>query len=47
MFDRDQAKAYLERELLIGSGAGGRGIVSQSFFQSLGKEIHELEEDDI
>jgi hypothetical protein len=47
MFDGDQTKAYFEREFLIGSGAGGRGIVSQSFFRSLGKEVHELQEDDI
>jgi hypothetical protein len=31
----------------MGTGTGGRGLVAESFFRSLGKTLHEIEDEDI
>jgi hypothetical protein len=46
-FDREETDRYFERELQVGKGAGGRGIVADSFFRSLGIDKLDLSEDDI
>jgi hypothetical protein len=45
-FDREETIQYFEREVLMGTGTGGRGLVAESFFRSLGKTLHEIEEKD-
>jgi hypothetical protein len=47
IFDREETNNYLELEITHGSGSGGRGIVGDSFFRSLGKEVDKLDDEDI
>jgi hypothetical protein len=37
--DCEQTRTYFERELVIRNGAGGRGIVSESFFDPLERKF--------
>jgi hypothetical protein len=46
-FDREETIRYFEREVLMGTGTGGRGLVAKSFFRLLGKKLHEIEDKDI
>jgi hypothetical protein len=46
-FDREETIQYFEREVLMATGTGGRGLVAESFFRSLGKTLHEIEDEDI
>jgi hypothetical protein len=47
IFDREETNNYFELEITHGSGSGGQGIVGDSLFRSLGKEVDKFEDEDI